>query len=580
MACPSARNSGADALINWLAAEGADLAPITVGASAYGGLGVCAATALPAGAVAFRCPCSVVLTAAAALDDPLIGPPLRHLAASDISPGLDDPYRLMLLLLAHRAQGASSRWAPYIAALPGDELPASLPLHWPATEASELLAGTPLLAQASKAAADLAAFHREVVMGRLCATWPDVFPPHAYDWPSIAWAYAIFWSRAIMLPLPGGSRACLVPLLDLCNHSASTAARVNCERMAPREAAIESENDKHAACQDVSNSGELEVNSDSVGGASGHGDGEHCFVLRLARPAAAGDELHINYGAKGNAELLRCHGFALPDNPADVYELDLGDLEHSHELLLPRVENLENEKAPHLETPADEAFSARLQELRRCSAARHFLYRGGLPIELLPAIRLLCADDGDERRRAEAALDGNSDASNEAPATSFDWSLVDWTADDPFAVANAAATPQYPCGAACEVRALTTLSGLLNTRLTAMQRACTKEGPSHVASSAPSKKRPPNADTATEAAASGGDGGALAQQRAAMARTYVEGQVSLLAEALGLVTEELARAKKTLEASADRGNTMEHAGSEPNSDKHPQENKRPRRQCA
>ena len=42
-----------------------------------------------------------------------------------------------------------------------------------------------------------------------------------------------------------------------------------------------------------------------------------------ARNSEVGDELFLNYGAKGNGELLRDHGFVLKDNPADVYELEL-----------------------------------------------------------------------------------------------------------------------------------------------------------------------------------------------------------------------------------------------------------------
>ena len=46
--------------------------------------------------------------------------------------------------------------------------------------------------------------------------------------------------------------------------------------------------------------------------------------LRAAlRALSAGDEVCIDYGAKGNGELLRCHGFVLEPNPADVCVLDL-----------------------------------------------------------------------------------------------------------------------------------------------------------------------------------------------------------------------------------------------------------------
>ena len=41
---------------------------------------------------------------------------------------------------------------------------------------------------------------------------------------------------------------------------------------------------------------------------------------------ARGEEVLINYGAKGNGELLRAHGFVIDNNLADVLPLDLGPL--------------------------------------------------------------------------------------------------------------------------------------------------------------------------------------------------------------------------------------------------------------
>ena len=47
----------------------------------------------------------------------------------------------------------------------------------------------------------------------------------------LGWAHAVYWSRAIVLPLRGGARACLVPLLDMANHrqGAGVASKLSLE---------------------------------------------------------------------------------------------------------------------------------------------------------------------------------------------------------------------------------------------------------------------------------------------------------------------------------------------------------------
>lgn len=49
------------------------------------------------------------------------------------------------------------------------------------------------------------------------------------------------------------------------------------------------------------------------------------WTVSARRAFAAGDEVHFDYGAKGNTALLVGYGFALPDNPATAAELTLPD---------------------------------------------------------------------------------------------------------------------------------------------------------------------------------------------------------------------------------------------------------------
>jgi hypothetical protein len=141
-----------------------------------------------------------------------------------------------------------------------------------------------------------------------------------------------------------------------------------------------------------------------------------------SRSAASGEELHINYGAKGNGELLRCHGFAVPGNLADVHEIDLA-----------AVGWLGTGCSVEVGTSC-----TRLDMLKKRGLRRHFLFGGSqLPPGLLPALRVLCAESGSELSRAKSDLDDGEEEAD-GKGGEFDWSLVDWMADDPFEKANAA----------------------------------------------------------------------------------------------------------------------------------------------
>ena len=88
------------------------------------------------------------------------------------------------------------------------------------------------------------------------------------------------------------------------------------------------------------------------------------YVLRASRSLRGGGEILLNYGAKGNGELLRDHGFVLAKNEADV-----------HEVCLERLN-------PTGLAASD--LAARHSALRRMRLPlRHFLFRGALPPELL-----------------------------------------------------------------------------------------------------------------------------------------------------------------------------------------------------
>jgi hypothetical protein len=93
------------------------------------------------------------------------------------------------------------------------------------------------------------------------------------------WLYAVSMvlSRALDLRVNDESQLAIVPLIDMLNHTAS-------------------------------DMGSCRVRFDPASQA---------FELVAAAPIAAGDELRICYGRKGNEELLACYGFALQTNRFD-----------------------------------------------------------------------------------------------------------------------------------------------------------------------------------------------------------------------------------------------------------------------
>lgn len=420
--------SASDSLLAWMQECGASVDNVSIEKSALaGGLGLFAAVDIPPGGEVFRCPCRLTLTAEAAMADPSIGAALTS-HASRI-----DRHMMNIVYLLHCRQ--SGLHAAYISCLPND-VDDDLPQNWPDEEQSGWLRGTSLLRHAREGAKTLRSFHEEV-LDDLCARHPEAFPREAYNFRALCWAHAVYWSRAIGLTFPGGKREALVPLLDLCNHRPGVATTV------------------------------------SLVAAST----EPTYALRASGAIKRGQEIFINYGAKGTGELLRCHGFTLLDNSADVCELDLSELPSfvlGHEGASRRsglgLDACMVAKRLHMMSTHGVSTSSRSRERPLVCQ----LFRGGLPPQLLPSARLLCADEGDELRAALEEWRAGADVlvgSSSSACKAFDWSLVDWSAPDPFAVANAAVEEAAPVGVACEQRTLRALEALLRAHLDALPSA-------------------------------------------------------------------------------------------------------------
>ena len=336
MADPGRVASGAN-LLAWLEREGCEHCVRLGETPGAGGVGVFATRDVERGEILISCPTRTVISAAEtrldvdpgmkafakALDDVRVA---RGDGSGREGTPLDDSTRMQLLLLRERHTEErrvslptdsqprdppprdaereladvrfSGYWAAYTRALPGDELVASLPSSWSEPELERRLGGTSLFPEVLAERAELvslAAALESVWRGDESRGDDSAFARGAFGVSRLRWARAVFRSRAIALPLAGwgrggargletkrsgGDDGALVPLLDMCNHARDAGTSLQRRGAAWR--------------------------------------------LVATRRFTRGEEVRIDYGGKGNGELLTRHGFVIPNNPFDACAFRVG----------------------------------------------------------------------------------------------------------------------------------------------------------------------------------------------------------------------------------------------------------------
>jgi len=338
MADPGRVASGAN-LLAWLEREGCEHCVRLGETPGAGGVGVFATRDVERGEILISCPTRTVISAAEtrldvdpgmkafakALDDVRVA---RGDGSGREGTPLDDSTRMQLLLLRERHTEErrvslptdsppprdppprdakrepadvrfSGYWAAYTRALPGDELVASLPSSWSEPELERRLGGTSLFPEVLAERAELvslAAALESVWRGDETERGDSAFgDDSAFGVSRLRWARAVFRSRAIALPLAGwgrgggrgletkrsgGDDGALVPLLDMCNHARDAGTSLQRRGAAWR--------------------------------------------LVATRRFTRNEEVRIDYGGKGNGELLTRHGFVIPNNPFDTCSFQIG----------------------------------------------------------------------------------------------------------------------------------------------------------------------------------------------------------------------------------------------------------------
>ena len=188
-----------------------------------------------------------------------------------------------IFLLAERAAGDASAFAPYIASLPMSL--AGSPYFWDdGSEEMRLLVGTSLPSKIAEARVDTRFDYALIV-----EKYPIFGELHSLaDWE---WAYACVSSRVFNVEIDGANTRALVPVADLFNHG--------------RESTVT-------------------WFFDST---------RRTFTIPSTRNIQKGSEIILSYGQKSNSDLLLHYGFTVDDNSdgqsLQVYNtlrLSLGDV--------------------------------------------------------------------------------------------------------------------------------------------------------------------------------------------------------------------------------------------------------------
>lgn len=191
-------------------------------------------------------------------------------------------------------------WSPYFGVLPRhQDMSCAILLEPPALQG--ILGGTSLLSRAVAVRAEVervhALFGGAGMAGGAGGAGGAGMAGGGVGLQDLRWAHAIYWSRALVVPLNSrgerGSVAALVPLLDSINH---------------RPGSLHVLQARYAASH----------------GTDSESKSESEVVLEAQSNVAQAAEVFINYGAKTSAELVLFYGFAIPDNPATTVRVCVG----------------------------------------------------------------------------------------------------------------------------------------------------------------------------------------------------------------------------------------------------------------
>ncbi|XP_072967093.1 protein-lysine N-methyltransferase EFM1 isoform X2 [Typha angustifolia] len=328
-----------DRFLQWLQANGAELRGCSIRCCGpNNGFGVFL-TETPSGidnnGVVMVVPLDLAITPMRVLQDPTVGPRCRALFEEG---DVDDRFLVMLFLIVERLR-PDSLWKPYL-----DMLPSTFgsPLWFTEDELSALK-GTTLHRATVLQRKSLEDLFRDKMKGLieelLCSN--ELQCTREIQYEDFLWANSIFWTRALNIPFP---HFYVFPeSSDKQDHSSSSHDSDSCayKIKVPSEASGEDTSIlvEHSCDNKTSNSRNMEHvwvegllpgidfcnhgwkavatwEVDPTGAITGVPASMY-LVLVDQGTVDVEKEIHINYGNKGNEELLYLYGFVVDNNPDD-----------------------------------------------------------------------------------------------------------------------------------------------------------------------------------------------------------------------------------------------------------------------
>ncbi|KAI0567313.1 Rubisco LSMT substrate-binding protein [Gracilaria domingensis] len=242
---------------------------------------------------------------------------------------VDEYIAIACFLISERAKGEDSFWKPYLDILPVDE--DLIPLFRWSEDDLALLKGSPCLSACTSLRLKLEQ-EFESARNQHFSKNPEHFPGDVFCKDAWEWAFAILFSRAIMLTAE--QKIALVPYADLLNHNPFCSNYI-----------------------DVQNKLLLD---------------RKVVALYTDRPYGKMDQVFVTYGPKSNSDLLLLYGFVSDRNPYDSVEIVVS---------LSESDPLYDRKMEYM-------------QLSGISESTPFpLYRDRYPMELIEFLRFCVADE-------------------------------------------------------------------------------------------------------------------------------------------------------------------------------------------
>jgi len=251
---------------------------------------------------------------------------------------MDEYIAIAILLMTERLKGKNSLWKPYFDILPDVE--SVYPSYiWTESEL-DMLKGSPTYFASKSLRSKLEREYGELQESTFKQN-KDILPVDKFTFELFLWAFVMLLSRAARLSSKStGEELALVPYADLMNHNPYSNTYIDAQR---------------SGMPLISRKEEVAVYAD--------------------RPYKKFEQVFINYGEKGNSDLLLLYGFALDRNPFDAVDISVG---------LSVEDPLYNQKRAYLDKSGRGATSVRFP-----------LQRNRYPSELVDFLRLLLVEPED-----------------------------------------------------------------------------------------------------------------------------------------------------------------------------------------